>query len=453
MIEESIQSNVSINPLRLSPPLGAILAFLGMEKTISVLHGSQGCAAFSKTLLTRHFREPIPLQTTALRQEQVIMGSANSMEETLQALITKHQPQVIGLITTALTETAGDDVDGMIRSFQSTRPTAPPIIVVHASEYKGSLTNGYVMALNAMVDGLMMSDVDEKPPSDGKRLVNLVFGPSSSPGEVDDIKELFRTFGYHPLVFPDLSTSLDGHLGSGLVGTTVGGLSITDRFNMRHAELTFSFAKSVAGVGRRIASLANSPHLLVSPLTSLAAMDEFVKILSLASGRKVPVRLLHERDRLMDRMVDAHSYFAGQRIVLAGEPDWLYATEMGLTAMGARIVEKYAAVSPESCGHDTAWKIGDFDQLERDCQALAPEQRPGLLLSNSHGKQSAQRLGIEFLSMGLPVWDRLGVPLESGVLYRGMCDWITRVGNVLLQAQEKKVHERTDVSENCICHA
>ena len=219
------------------------------------------------------------------------------------------------------------------------------------------------------------------------------------------------------MVFPDLSTSLDGHLGSGPEGTTVGGLSVADRSNMRHAKLTFSFAKSVAGVGRRIASLANCPHLLVSPLTSLAAMDEFVEVLSLASGQEVPMRLLRERDRLMDRMVDAHSYFAGQRIVLAGEPDWLYATEMGVKAMGAKIVEKYAAVSPESCGHDTAWKIGDFDLLERDCQALAPEQRPDLLLSNSHGKQSAQRLGIEFLSMGLPVWDRLGVPLESCVCH------------------------------------
>lgn len=32
MFEKSEYANVSINPLRLSPPLGAILAFLGMEK-------------------------------------------------------------------------------------------------------------------------------------------------------------------------------------------------------------------------------------------------------------------------------------------------------------------------------------------------------------------------------------------------------------------------------------
>lgn len=116
------------------------------------------------------------------------MESASSMEETLQALITKHEPQLIGLITTALTETAGDDVDGMIRSFRSTRPMAPPIVVVHASKYTGSLTNGYVTALNAMVDGLIVSDADERRTIDGKPVVNLVFGPNSSPGDVDDIK-------------------------------------------------------------------------------------------------------------------------------------------------------------------------------------------------------------------------------------------------------------------------
>jgi len=53
---------VTVDPLRHSAPLGAVLAFLGVAGCMPVLHSSQGCAAFVKVLLTRHFRESIPLR-------------------------------------------------------------------------------------------------------------------------------------------------------------------------------------------------------------------------------------------------------------------------------------------------------------------------------------------------------------------------------------------------------
>ena len=51
----------AIDPLKHSQPLGGALVFLGLANTMPMLHGSQGCTAFAKALLTRHFREPIPL--------------------------------------------------------------------------------------------------------------------------------------------------------------------------------------------------------------------------------------------------------------------------------------------------------------------------------------------------------------------------------------------------------
>ncbi|MEO1561782.1 MAG: nitrogenase component 1, partial [Cyanobacteria bacterium J06632_19] len=56
---------VIVNPLKQSQPLGATLAFLGLKGMIPLLHGSQGCTAFAKVILVRHFREAIPLSTTA----------------------------------------------------------------------------------------------------------------------------------------------------------------------------------------------------------------------------------------------------------------------------------------------------------------------------------------------------------------------------------------------------
>jgi nitrogenase molybdenum-iron protein NifN len=50
---------LAVNPLKASQPIGAALAFLGLRGTIPMLHGSQGCTAFGKVFLVRHFREPI----------------------------------------------------------------------------------------------------------------------------------------------------------------------------------------------------------------------------------------------------------------------------------------------------------------------------------------------------------------------------------------------------------
>lgn len=65
---------VAIKPLKLSQPLGAALAFLGVKGAIPLFHGSQGCTAFAKVMLVRHYREAIPLATTALSEVSTILG-------------------------------------------------------------------------------------------------------------------------------------------------------------------------------------------------------------------------------------------------------------------------------------------------------------------------------------------------------------------------------------------
>ena len=70
---------LSVSPLKTSQPLGASLAILGLNRAIPLLHGAQGCTAFAKVFLVRHFREPIPLQTSALDPISSIMGADDSL--------------------------------------------------------------------------------------------------------------------------------------------------------------------------------------------------------------------------------------------------------------------------------------------------------------------------------------------------------------------------------------
>ena len=75
---------LSVSPLKASQTVGAALAFLGFNRAMPVMHGSQGCTAFAKVFFVRHFREPIPLQTTAMDQVSSVMGADDNIVEALK---------------------------------------------------------------------------------------------------------------------------------------------------------------------------------------------------------------------------------------------------------------------------------------------------------------------------------------------------------------------------------
>jgi nitrogenase molybdenum-cofactor synthesis protein NifE len=73
----------AVNPLKMSQPLGAAYAFMGLDSCMPVMHGSQGCTSFGLVLLVRHFKEAIPLQTTAMNEATTIMGGYDNIEQAL----------------------------------------------------------------------------------------------------------------------------------------------------------------------------------------------------------------------------------------------------------------------------------------------------------------------------------------------------------------------------------
>ena len=132
---------LTVNPLKVGQPVGATLAFLGLGKAIPMLHGSQGCTAFAKVFFVRHFREPIPLQTTAMDQVSTVMGADDNLIEGLKTICEKNAPEIIGVPTTGLSETQGTDIHRLVRSFRTLYPHFDHITVipVNTPDYTGSL--------------------------------------------------------------------------------------------------------------------------------------------------------------------------------------------------------------------------------------------------------------------------------------------------------------------------
>jgi len=54
-VSHKIEKPLQVNPIRLSQPMGAVLAFLGIDGCMPLMHGGMGCTSFTKVFLTRHF--------------------------------------------------------------------------------------------------------------------------------------------------------------------------------------------------------------------------------------------------------------------------------------------------------------------------------------------------------------------------------------------------------------
>ena len=90
---------LSASPLKLSAPLGAAMAFMGIEGCMPLFHGSQGCTAFALVMLVRHFREAIPLQTTAMNEVSTILGGILHGLSTTPSWEAKHQRVALPKLT------------------------------------------------------------------------------------------------------------------------------------------------------------------------------------------------------------------------------------------------------------------------------------------------------------------------------------------------------------------
>mgnify|MGYP001764719518 CR=1 FL=1 len=84
------------NACKLCKPLGACLAFKGIEGAVPYLHGSQGCATYMRRYIISHFREPIDIASSSLGEKQAIYGGAANLKKGLLTVMDKYGAGLIG---------------------------------------------------------------------------------------------------------------------------------------------------------------------------------------------------------------------------------------------------------------------------------------------------------------------------------------------------------------------
>jgi nitrogenase molybdenum-iron cofactor biosynthesis protein NifN len=433
---------LSVSPLKASSTLGATLAFLGMNRCLPMLHGSQGCTAFGKIFFIQHFREPMPMQTTALDQVSTIMGSDDAVVEGLATIAEKHAPELIGLPTTGLTETQGSDIERAVAMFRAKHPEHDHIAVVpvNTPDYAGSLESGFNAALKAMIERLVpKASAAGTKPGRRQRQVNVLAGSHLTVGDIEHIKDLLERFRLRPLMLPDISDSLDGHLAdTEFSAVTIGGTSLDELRTAGDSVATLVIGTSLNGAADALAARTGVPDHRFGHLMGLEATDRFIGTLAEISAEPVPERITRQRSQLQDAMLDTHFAIGQARVAVAADPDLMAALTRVLADMGAETVTAVAPSNGPALRQVVAdrVKIGDLEDLEHSARAGEAE----LLITNSHGAHTAKRLDIPLLRAGFPQFDLLGGYTRQWIGYTGTRATLFEIGNIVLGLHKGEIH-------------
>ncbi|MBB4258192.1 nitrogenase iron-molybdenum cofactor biosynthesis protein NifN [Bradyrhizobium sp. CIR3A] len=425
----------AVNPLKMSQPIGGAFAFMGLRRAMPLLHGSQGCTSFGLTLFVRHFKEAVPLQTTAMSEVATVLGGYENLEQAILNIYNRAKPKIIGICSTGVTETNGDDVDAYLKLIRSKHPqlTKLPLVYVSTPDFKGAFQDGWEKAVARIVEVLV-----EGPNANGLRdpsKVNVLPGCHLTPGDLDELRVILEDFGLCPSFLPDLAGSLDGHIPDEFTPTTLGGIGVDEIASMGRAGWTIAIGAQMQRAAEVMQVKTGVPFRVFERLCGLGPNDEFMTFLSEISGRPIPLKYRRQRSQLADAMLDAHFHIGGRKVAIGAEPDLLFDLSGMLHDMGAHVT---AAVTTTQSGVIERIKtkevlIGDLEDLE----GLAKTKHCDLLITHSHGRQAAARLKVPFYRMGFPMFDRLGAGHQISVGYRGTRNLIFDIANLVIAHREE----------------
>lgn len=419
----------AVNPLKMSAPLGACYAFMGVDRCMPTMHGSQGCTSFGLVLLVRHFKEAIPLQTTAMNEVSTILGGFENIEQSVLNIKKRADPALVAIASTGLTETKGDDVDGFLRLIREKHAQTlgdTRIVYVSTPDYVGGFEEGWSRAVTQLV-----KDVAEPGEVVPGRLA--VLAPSHfSPGDIEELRELVEAFGLDPVIVPDVSGSLDGHIPENFTPTTLGGVTLDAVRGLGRCAAAVAIGEHMRAPAQALHAACGVAFELFDSLTGLGAVDRFVAHLARLSGRPVPPRLRRQRGQLQDVMLDAHFHLGNKRIAIGAEPDLLHAMVGLVLDLGAEVVSAVAPTASAVLERTRCAQvcIGDLEDLERLAGAAGGVD---LVLSHSHGRQSAERLGVPLYRIGLPLFDRIGASHRLSIGYRGTRALLIELANLFIE--------------------
>jgi nitrogenase molybdenum-iron protein NifN len=419
---------LQVNPIKHSQPMGATLAFLGVKGCMPLMHGAQGCASYTKVFFTRHFNEPIAINNTSVSDITAVLDGGDysilMAIENIQNKEKNFQPSMIGLHTTGLTETKGDDVRGVGTHIEI------PYVFVNTPDYEGGMESGWSLTVTAMIDQLTAVATELKPNK-------LVFLPhvSMQPIEVEKIKALCEDFGFETYALPDLSTSLDGYWGEGQGKLANGGITVDQIRDLATSSVVISIGASMKKAA--LALQKKNPaieHIHMDHVMGLEGCDNFVS--SLMKSRQIDPKPLTKRwrARLQDAMLDTHFLIGSSHFVITGEPDMLSGMCALIRSVGGTVDAAVSTTFSDALRTIEAEKVfvGDLEDARQFFEGA------DMVISNFHAERILHTYPHTALVIrGFPNYEELGNQLKNDQLYEGSTYFLFEIANSLRKVKHE----------------
>lgn len=433
----------STNACKACMPLGACIAFKGIEGCVPFLHGSQGCATYMRRYLISHFREPVDIASSSLGEGEAVFGGGPNLKQGLVNVINKYQAKAVGIATTCLTETIGDNVPAIIKEFKAEAllegGVMPALIHAATPSYAATHMEGFYAAVKAIVRQMAEPVARHKG-------INILPG-LISPADIRYLLEVAKNLGLAATLLPDYSRPLDAPASNQYEILPAGGtpLNAIKRMGGAQASLALGWAPGSQGAGQDLLERCGvSLYSLGLPI-GLRQSDAFFKALEKISQRSIPETYTQERGRFLDAMVDGHKYLSGKRAVVYGEQDMVIGLASFLAEIGVQPVlcasgagtpgfqEKLEEVTKGLVREPVQGASGvDFYHIAKRSRELNPD----LLVGNSKGYPITRELEIPLVRVGFPIHDRFGGQRLHHLGYRGAQELYDRLVNSLISKKQ-----------------
>jgi len=426
-----------INPAKTCQPVGAMYAALGIHKCLPHSHGSQGCCAYHRKFLTRHFRDPVMASTSSFTEGAAVFGGGTNLKTAIKNVFSIYNPDIIAIHTTCLSETIGDDIPAFI--LQSQIPEGKVVIHANTPSYVGSHITGF----SNMVKGMVKYLSQNNGVSNGK--INVIPG-FVNPADMREMKRILKAMGAEFIMFPDTSGVLDAPMTGKYEMYPSGGTKLEELVDAGNSKATIALGSFASSDGAfELDKKCKVPATVLKTPIGIEATDRFLMEISKLTGKEIPYELEEERGQVIDVMVDCHYHYHGKKVAIFGDPDLVialteFAISLGMipkyviTGTPGDTFEKEVTEMLNEAGVEGKVKAaGDLFTLHQ----WIKEEPVDLLMGTTHGKYIARAEDIPFVRIGFPILDRSVHSYMPLVGYKGAMRIIEMISNTLLDRQDR----------------
>jgi nitrogenase molybdenum-iron protein beta chain len=435
------RSALAINPAKTCQPIGAMYAALGIHGCLPHSHGSQGCCAYHRSALTRHYKEPVSAATSSFTEGASVFGGGANLVAAIENIFTVYEPDVIAVHTTCLSETIGDDLPQMTDKAKKSGkvPEGKHVIYANTPSYVGSHVTGFSNMVKGMAKGFAVNTGRKN----GR--VNIIPG-WVEPSDMEEVKRLATLMGLDIILFPDTSGVLNGGLTGEYKMFPEGGTPVADLVAAGDAIGTLALGEwCSADAARWLDTQCKVPCTVLDMPFGLKATDRFIDTLRKVAGVSVPDTVAFERGQLVDLISDMHQYFYGKKVALVGDPDQVIALTEFLVSIDMKPVhivtgtpgnkfEKRIDEITAEAGYKANVKAGGDMFLLHQWIKNEPVD---LIIGNTYCKYIARDEDIPFLRFGFPILDRVGHQYFPTVGYKGGLHMLTRILDLILTRTDR----------------